>query len=154
VRSTRVWERACGLQRTVVEDVAFDYAAQAVVVSVRPNAELIARRLEDADRGDARRTNGRVDLGSFLNDVWLPSGHTCESSRWQQSLAARRRHPSSAGQAAVVMVSFVRVGRGELVVRSDSARHASMRATIRSQRLVVVRIGVFLLVDLDHPGCQ
>jgi hypothetical protein len=32
VRNTRVWERACGLERTIVEDVDFDETAQAVVV--------------------------------------------------------------------------------------------------------------------------
>ena len=39
MRNTRVWERACGLTRTVVEDVDFDDAAEAVVVSVRPERE-------------------------------------------------------------------------------------------------------------------
>ena len=34
MRNTRVWERACGLERAVVEGVDFDDAAAAVVVSV------------------------------------------------------------------------------------------------------------------------
>jgi hypothetical protein len=38
VRNRRVWERACGLTRTVVESVDFDEDAQAIVVSVRPVA--------------------------------------------------------------------------------------------------------------------
>ncbi len=35
----------------------------------RAVAELMARRLGDDARGDARRTNGRVDLRSFPGDL-------------------------------------------------------------------------------------
>ncbi len=38
MRNRSVWERACGLTRTVVEGVDFDDDAQAIVVSVRPVA--------------------------------------------------------------------------------------------------------------------
>jgi transposase len=43
VRNKRVWERACGLTRTVVEGVDFDDDAQAIVVSVRPVAKARSR---------------------------------------------------------------------------------------------------------------
>ena len=36
MQNNRVWERACGLIRTVVEGVRFDDTATAIVVSVRP----------------------------------------------------------------------------------------------------------------------
>ena len=39
MRNTRVWERACGLTRTVVEAVGYDEAAGAIVVSVRPERQ-------------------------------------------------------------------------------------------------------------------
>ena len=43
MRNKSVWERACGLTRTVVEDVDFDEAADAIVVSVRPVAKARGR---------------------------------------------------------------------------------------------------------------
>jgi len=70
VRNTRVWERACGLERTVVEDVGFDDAAQAVVVSVRPNAKArgrcgrCSRRSPRYDHGEGRRRWRALDLGT------------------------------------------------------------------------------------------
>ena len=70
MRNTRVWERACGLKRTVVEDVDFDDAAQAVVVSVRPNAKArgrcgrCARRSPRYDNGEGRRRWRALDLGT------------------------------------------------------------------------------------------
>ena len=39
MRNKSVWERACGLTRTVVEAVEFDDDADAIVVSVRPVAQ-------------------------------------------------------------------------------------------------------------------
>ena len=70
MRNTRVWERACGLERTVVEDVGFDDAAQAVVVSVRPNAKArgrcgrCSRRSPRYDHGEGRRRWRALDLGT------------------------------------------------------------------------------------------
>ena len=70
MRNTRVWERACGLERTVVESVDFDDAADAVVVSVRPNARArgrcgrCARRSPRYDRGEGRRRWRALDLGT------------------------------------------------------------------------------------------
>ncbi len=70
MRNTRVWERACGLERAVVEDVDFDDTAQAVVVSVRPNAKArgrcgrCARRSPRYDNGEGRRRWRALDLGT------------------------------------------------------------------------------------------
>lgn len=70
MRNTRVWERACGLERTVVEGVDFDDAAQAVVVSVRPNAKARGRcgrcwrRSPRYDHGEGRRRWRALDLGT------------------------------------------------------------------------------------------
>jgi transposase len=70
VRNKSVWERACGLARRVVEDVDFDHAAQAVVVSVRPNAKArgrcgrCARRSPRYDHGEGRRRWRALDLGT------------------------------------------------------------------------------------------
>jgi transposase len=70
VRNKSVWERACGLTRTVVEGVDFDDDSQAIVVSVRPVARargrcgLCRRRCAGYDLGDGRRRWRALDLGT------------------------------------------------------------------------------------------
>jgi transposase len=70
VRDRRVWERACGLTRTVVEGVRFDEVAQGVVVSVRPVAKARSRcgrcggRAPRYDNGEGRRRWRALDLGT------------------------------------------------------------------------------------------
>jgi transposase len=69
VRNRSVWERACGLTRTVVEGVAFDEDAQAIVVSARPVARArdrcgrCGRRSPRYDGGAGRRRWRALDLG-------------------------------------------------------------------------------------------
>jgi len=70
VQYNRVWERACGLVRTVVEGVRFDDRTGAVVVSVRPDARarsrcgLCGRRSPGYDSGDGRRRWRALDAGT------------------------------------------------------------------------------------------
>ena len=70
MRNKSVWERACGLSRTVVEGVDFDDDADAIVVSVRPGARargrcgLCGRRSPGYDLGDGRRRWRALDLGT------------------------------------------------------------------------------------------
>ena len=70
MRNKSVWERACGLTRTVVEGVDFDDDARAMVVSVRPVARargrcgLCRRRCAGYDLGDGRRRWRALDLGT------------------------------------------------------------------------------------------
>lgn len=70
MRERSVWERACGLTRTVVEGVDFDEAAGAVIVSVRPAAKAknrcgrCGRKSPRFDQGDGRRRWRALDLGS------------------------------------------------------------------------------------------
>ena len=70
MRNTRVWERACGLTRTVVETVVFDEIADAIVVVVRPKANArgrcgrCGRRSAGYDRGEGRRRWRALDLGT------------------------------------------------------------------------------------------
>jgi transposase len=70
VRNNNVWQRACGLTRTVVEGVDFDEVAAAVVVSVRPASRarqrcgMCGRRSSRYDRGEGRRRWRALDLGS------------------------------------------------------------------------------------------
>lgn len=70
MRERSVWLKACGLTRTVVEGVDFDDGAEAVVVSVRPNARARGRcgrcgqRAPKFDHGEGRRRWRALDLGS------------------------------------------------------------------------------------------
>jgi len=70
VQNNRVWERACGLIRTVVEGVRFDDKTDAIIVSVRPDARArsrcgrCGRRSPGYDRGDGRRRWRALDAGT------------------------------------------------------------------------------------------
>ena len=70
MRNKSVWQRACGLTRTVVEGVDFDELAQAIVVSVRPVAKArsrcgrCGRRSPGYDHGEGRRRWRALDLGT------------------------------------------------------------------------------------------
>jgi transposase len=70
VRNKSVWERACGLTRTVVEGVDFDEVADAVVVRVRPAARVrgrcgrCGRRAPGYDVGEGRRRWRALDVGT------------------------------------------------------------------------------------------
>ena len=70
MRDKSVWERACGLTRTVVEAVDFDDEADAIVVSVRPVARARNRcgccrgRCPRYDLGVGRRRWRALDLGT------------------------------------------------------------------------------------------
>jgi transposase len=78
VRNKSVWERACGLTRTVVEEVDYDDDARAIVVSVRPVAKAqsrcgrCGRRSPRYDLGEGRRRWRALDLGT--TKVFLEAG--------------------------------------------------------------------------------
>ena len=68
--NTKVWQKACGLKRTVVEGVAVDDVEESIVVSVRPNAKArsrcgrCGRRSPGYDQGDGRRRWRALDAGT------------------------------------------------------------------------------------------
>ena len=70
MQNNRVWERACGLKRTVVEGVHVDDNANAIIVSVRPNARersrcgRCGRRAPGYDHGAGRRRWRALDSGT------------------------------------------------------------------------------------------
>ena len=70
MRLVSVWARMLKIERTtIVEDVSFDDAANAIVVQVRPNKHAkgrcgeCGRRAPWYDRGDGRRRWRALDLG-------------------------------------------------------------------------------------------
>ncbi len=70
MQNNGVWERACGLNRTVVEGVRFDEAGDAIIVSVRPTARArgrcgrCGRRSPGYDGGAGRRRWRALDAGT------------------------------------------------------------------------------------------
>ena len=70
MQNNRVWERACGLTATVVEGVHVDDNANAIIVSVRPEARArsrcgrCGRRAPGYDHGDGRRRWRALDAGT------------------------------------------------------------------------------------------
>ncbi|MDH3684338.1 MAG: ISL3 family transposase [Acidimicrobiia bacterium] len=70
MQNNRVWQRACGLTRTVVEGVRVDEVADAIIVSVRPNSRArsrcgrCGRRSPGYDRGTGRRRWRALDAGT------------------------------------------------------------------------------------------
>lgn len=71
MRSTRLWARLLGVERTVVEGVDFDEQG-AVVVAVRPGSRergrcgVCRRRCPGYDEGEGRRRWRALDLGTTL----------------------------------------------------------------------------------------
>ena len=70
MRNNRVWERACGLKRTVVEGVRYDEIAEAIIVSARPDSRArnrcgrCGRRSPGYDQGPGRRRWRALDAGT------------------------------------------------------------------------------------------
>ena len=68
--NTKVWQKVCGLTRTVVEGVRVDDTDESIVVSVRPNAKArgrcgrCGRRSPGYDHGDGRRRWRALDAGT------------------------------------------------------------------------------------------
>ena len=83
MRNKSVWERACGLTETVVEDVEFDDMADAIVVAVRPTARArgrcgqCRRRSPRYDAGEGRRRWRALDLG---HDSRVPRSESATSA--------------------------------------------------------------------------
>lgn len=71
MRIKRLWQRAFGLERTVVEGIDFDESVEALVVMVRPVAKArdrcgrCGRRCPRYDRGQGRRRWRALDLGTM-----------------------------------------------------------------------------------------
>ncbi len=71
MRNTSVWQRLLGLERTVIEGVDLDEAADVLVVSVRPRKGArqrcgrCGRRAALYDRGEGRRRWRTLDVGQL-----------------------------------------------------------------------------------------
>ena len=108
VQNNRVWQRGCGLMRTVVEGVRFDDTADAIIVSVRPNARArgrcgrCGRRAPGYDHGNGRRRWRGLDAGTTrvfleadaqrrsMSSASIAQATTWNGSAHRMALGARR----------------------------------------------------------------
>jgi transposase len=146
VRIRSVWQRACGLTRTVVEGVDFDDDVEAVVVWVRPAARArgrcgrCGRRSPRFDRGEGRRRWRALDLGS--TKVFLEA----ESPR----VRCREHGPT------VAQVPWARHGAGHTRDFDDQAAwlavHVSKTAVVELLRIAWRTVGAIVArvsADID-----
>jgi len=146
VRIRSVWQRACGLTRTVVEGVDFDDDAEAVVVWVRPAARArgrcgrCGRRSPRFDRGEGRRRWRALDLGS--TKVFLEA----EAPR----VRCREHGPT------VAQVPWARHGAGHTRDFDDQAAwlavHVSKTAVVELLRIAWRTVGAIVArvsADID-----
>ena len=146
MRERSVWERACGLTRTVVEGVDFDEATGAVIVSVRPAAKAknrcgrCGRRSPRFDQGDGRRRWRALDLGS--TKVFLEAG--------APRVRCRAHGPT------VAQVPWARHGAGHTRDFDDQAAwlavHVSKTAVVELLRIAWRTVGAIITrvsADID-----
>lgn len=83
MRTSRVWARLLGVEKTVVEKVQFDEVEEAIVVSVRPRVQernrcgICQRRCHRHDRGEGRRRWRALDLGVIHSYLEADSPRVC-----------------------------------------------------------------------------
>jgi len=180
VRNKSVWERACGLTRTVVEEVRFDDAAQVIVVSVRPVAKArgrcgrCGRRAPRYDNGEGRRRWRALDLGTtkvFLEAdaprvrcrdhgvivaavPWARhgAGHTRDFDDLAAWLAVRT---SKSAVMELLRVAWRTVG--SIVTRVNADIDASVDRLDGLRRIGIDEISYkrghrYLIVDVDHDS--
>jgi transposase len=180
VRNTSVWLRVLGLERTVVEGVALDESAGAVVVSVRPRKGArdrcgrCGRRSPGYDRGGGRRRWRALDVGELR--CWVEAdaprvacpehGPTVAAVPWARHGAGHTRafddtvawlavQCSKSAVTELMRVAWRTVGAILARVRADADARVDRLAGLR-------RIGVdevsykrgfkFLTVVVDHDS--
>jgi transposase len=153
VRNKSVWQRACGLTRTVVEGVDFDEAGDAIVVSVRPTVRArgrcgrCGRRSPGYDRGHGRRRWRALDLGSTKVFVEADAsrvrcsehGPTVAQVPWARHDAGHTRDFDD--QAAWLAVRT-----------SKSAVMELLRVAWRTVGAIVERVGADIDAQVDRLG--
>lgn len=180
MRNTSVWLRVLGLERTVVEGVALDESAGAVVVSVRPRKGArdrcgrCGRRSPGYDRGGGRRRWRALDVGELR--CWVEAdaprvacpehGPTVAAVPWARHGAGHTRafddtvawlavQCSKSAVTELMRVAWRTVGAILARVRADADARVDRLAGLR-------RIGVdevsykrgfkFLTVVVDHDS--
>ena len=178
MRNTRVWERACGLTRTVVETIDFDDEIEAVVVHVRPNAKArgrcgrCGRRSPRFDRGEGRRRWRALDLGT--TKVFLEAdaprvrcrqhGPTVAAVPWARHAAGHTRdfddqaawlavHTSKTAVCELLRVAWRTVG--SIVTRVNADVDARIDRLEGLRRIGIDEISYkrghrYLIVVVDH----
>jgi len=146
VRNISVWRRVLGLESTVIEGVAFDEEADAVVVSVRPRkggsrCGRCGRRAGRYDRGEGRRRWRALDLGTVVVQL--------------EGDAPRVRCPDHG--VTVAQVPWARHGAGHTRAFDDTvawlAVHCSKTAVVELMRVAWRTVGAIITrVSADIDG--
>ena len=135
MRGMRVWARLLGVERAIVEDVAFEEATGALVVSVRLRRRdrhrcgICRRRSPGYDGGDRRRRWRALDLGT--------------TKAYLEADAPRIRCPEHG--VVVADVPWARHGAGHTLAFDDTvawlAVHTSKSAVVALMRLAWRTVG-------------
>ena len=152
MRNKSVWERACGLTRTVVEGVDFDDDAHAIVVSVRPAAPRRGVGAVVAVVAHRVMTSVRVVVGGGR---WIWARRKCSSRRTRHGFGAATHG------VTVAAVPWARHGAGHtrdfddlaawLAVRtSKSAVMELLRVAWRTVGSIVTRVNADIDATIDR----
>lgn len=151
MRSTRLWARLIGVEGLVVEEVGFDEAEEAIVVSVRPRKAkkrrcgICRRRCPGYDQGEGRRRWRALDLGT--------------TKTYLEADAPRVTCPDH--KVVVAAVPWARHGAGHTLAFDDTAAwlatHTSKSAVVQLLRMawrtvgaIVARVGADAEAAIDR----
>ena len=153
MQNNRVWERVCGLVRTVVEGVRFDGKAGAVVVSVRPNARArsrcgwCGRRSPGYDQGAGRRRWRALDAGTTA--VFVEADAPRVRCRTHGQIVAQvpwARHDAGHTRDFDAMAAWLAVRT------SKSATCQLLRVAWRTIGSIITRVNDDIEANLDRLG--
>ena len=153
MQNNRVWERACGLVRTVVEGVRFDGKAGAVVVSVRPNARArsrcgwCGRRSPGYDQGAGRRRWRALDAGTTAVFVEADAPRVrCRTHGQTVAQVPWARHHAGHTRDFDAMAAWLAVRT------SKSATCQLLRVAWRTIGSIITRVNNDIEANLDRLG--
>ncbi|HOT80734.1 MAG TPA: ISL3 family transposase [Microthrixaceae bacterium] len=178
MRNRIVWERACGLTRTVVEAVDVDEVIGAVIVSARPEAKArqrcgqCGRRCPKFDRGEGRRRWRALDAGTMKVFIEADAprvrcrdhGVTVAQVPWARHGAGHTRdfddqaawlavHASKSAVVELLRVAWRTVG--SIIARVNADIDANFDRFAGLERIGIDEISYkrghrFLIVVVDH----
>jgi transposase len=178
VQNNRVWQRACGLTRTVVEGVHVDEAADAIIVSVRPNSRArsrcgqCGRRSPGYDRGTGRRRWRALDAGTTRVFIEADAprircrthGHTVAQVPWARHGAGHTRdfdamaawltvRTSKSATCQLLRVAWRTIG--SIITRVNNDVEANIDRLAGLRRIGIDEISYkrshrYLIVVVDH----
>ncbi len=153
MQNNRVWERACGLKRTVVEGVRFDDKANAIIVSVRPDARArgrcgrCGRRSPGYDRGAGRRRWRGLDAGTTRVFIEADAQRVqCRTHGQTVAQVPWARHDVGHTRDFDAMAAWLAVRT------SKSATCQLLRVAWRTIGSIITRVNIDIEASVDRLG--